>query len=74
MMPRIVRDRQGLLGHRSSRITTRYSAAELESLIAAAEKAACGADFGKSSALVLLKSNDHAALILKAEVGRKDAR
>ena len=32
-------DRQDLLGHKSSRITTHYSAAELASLIAAAEKA-----------------------------------
>ncbi len=31
-------DRQDLLGHRSSRITTHYSAAELANLIAAAEK------------------------------------
>jgi integrase len=34
-------DRQDLLGHKSSRITTHYSAAELANLIAAAEKA-CG--------------------------------
>lgn len=32
-------DRQDLLGHKSSRITTHYSAAELANLIAAAEKA-----------------------------------
>ena len=31
-------DRQDLLGHRSGRITTHYSAAELTNLIAAAEK------------------------------------
>ena len=31
-------DRQDLLGHKSSRITTHYSSAELSSLIAAAEK------------------------------------
>lgn len=31
-------DRQDLLGHKSSRITTHYSSAELTSLIAAAEK------------------------------------
>ncbi len=47
-------DRQDLLGHRSGRITTHYSAAELENLIAAAEKV-CGADSRKSPALVLLK-------------------
>ncbi len=32
-------DRQDLLGHKSSRITTHYSEAELANLIAAAEKA-----------------------------------
>ena len=31
-------DRQDLLGHKSSRITTHYSAAELTTLTAAAEK------------------------------------
>ena len=31
-------DRQDLLGHKSSRITTHYSSAELTSLVAAAEK------------------------------------
>lgn len=31
-------DRQDLLGHKSGRITTHYSSAELTSLIAAAEK------------------------------------
>jgi hypothetical protein len=31
-------DRQDLLGHRSGRITTHYSAAELKSLLAAANK------------------------------------
>ena len=36
-------DRQDLLGHKSSRITTHYSAAELGSLIAAANKV-CGQD------------------------------
>ena len=35
-------DRQDLLGHKSSRITTHYSAAELTSLIAAAEKVCDG--------------------------------
>ncbi len=47
-------DRQDLLGHRSGRITTHYSAAELEGLIAAAEKV-CSQDSRKSPALVLLK-------------------
>lgn len=47
-------DRQDLLGHKSGRITTHYSAAELENLIAAAEKV-CGENSRKSPALVLLK-------------------
>ncbi len=47
-------DRQDLLGHKSGRITTHYSAAELASLIAAAETV-CGQESRKSPALVLLK-------------------
>ena len=49
-------DRQDLLGHRSGRITTHYSAAELQNLIEAAEKV-CGEKSRKSPALVLLKQN-----------------
>jgi len=47
-------DRQDLLGHRSSRITTHYSQAELENLIAAAERV-CEQKSRKSPALVLLR-------------------
>jgi len=47
-------DRQDLLGHRSGRVTTHYSAAELESLIAAAERV-CGEHSRKTPALVVLK-------------------
>lgn len=47
-------DRQDLLGHKSGRITTHYSAAELQNLIEAANKV-CGTDSRKSPALVLLK-------------------
>jgi integrase len=47
-------DRQDLLGHRSGRITTHYSQAELASLIAAAEKV-CGTDFHKSPAITWLR-------------------
>lgn len=43
----------------------RFSAAELESLIAATEKA-CGADSGKSPALVLLKQQAVKAVALTA--------
>ena len=49
-------DRQDLLGHKSGRITTHYSAAELENLITAANKV-CGEKSRKSPALVLLKRN-----------------
>jgi len=49
-------DRQDLLGHRSGRITTHYSAAELENLIAAAEKV-CGGNPHKIPTMVLLKQN-----------------
>lgn len=47
-------DRQDLLGHKSGRITTHYSAAELGSLIEAADRV-CGENSRKSPALVVLK-------------------
>lgn len=47
-------DRQDLLGHKSGRITTHYSAAELDNLIKAANKV-CSTGSRKSPALVLLK-------------------
>ena len=47
-------DRQDLLGHKSGRITTHYSAAELGNLMAAAERV-CGEDSRKSPALVVLR-------------------
>ena len=47
-------DRQDLLGHKSGRITTHYSAAELENLIKASNRV-CGENSRKSPALVLLK-------------------
>ena len=47
-------DRQDLLGHRSGRITTHYSAAELASLVAAANRV-CEADVRKMPTLVVLK-------------------
>ena len=43
-------DRQDLLGHKSRRITTHYSEAELVNLIAAAEKA-CETKSRKTSAI-----------------------
>src|SRR5262244_1760391 len=47
-------DRQDLLGHRSGRITTHYSPAELQSLYQASESV-CADDSRKSPALVLIK-------------------
>jgi hypothetical protein len=47
-------DRQDLLGHKSGRMTTRYSAAELSNLIEAAEKA-CRQGSRKIPAVVALK-------------------
>lgn len=53
-------DRQDLLGHRSGRITTHYSAAELESLLEAANKV-CEGGSRKTPALVVLKKQAPAA-------------
>jgi integrase len=47
-------DRQDLLGHRSGRITTHYSQAELTSLIDAAEKV-CATESRKSPATTWLR-------------------
>lgn len=47
-------DRQDLLGHRSGRITTHYSQAELENLIAASERV-CALQSRKTPTLVMLK-------------------
>ena len=47
-------DRQDLLGHKSGRITTHYSGAELENLIEASNRV-CGENSRKSPALVLLR-------------------
>jgi len=49
-----VKNREDLLGHKSGRTTTHYSAAELGNLIAAAERV-CGEDSRKSPALVVLR-------------------
>ncbi|MDO9104916.1 MAG: tyrosine-type recombinase/integrase [Methylovulum sp.] len=45
-------DREDLLGHKSSRMTTHYSSANLGNLIAAAERV-CGSDSRKSHATIL---------------------
>ena len=46
--------RRALLGHKNGDITTHYSAPELQELIDAAERV-CQEDFGKTSAMTLLK-------------------
>jgi integrase len=58
-------DRQDLLGHKSGRITTHYSAAELENLLAAANRV-CGQESRKSPALVVLKQKAANACALTA--------
>ena len=55
-------DRQDLLGHRSGRITTHYSQAELTNLIEAANRV-CINDSRKSPALVILKSRSAAGMV-----------
>jgi len=55
-------DRQDLLGHKSARITTHYSRAELANLIAEANKV-CEPESRKSPALVILKKKSHLAVV-----------
>ena len=47
-------DRQDLLGHKSTRITTHYSQAELENLVSAANSV-CGENASKGPSLVILR-------------------
>jgi hypothetical protein len=47
-------DRQDLLGHKSGRMTTHYSAAELENLLQAANRV-CGTESRKIPTLVIIK-------------------
>jgi hypothetical protein len=47
-------DRQDLLGHKSSRITTHYSERDLKNLRCAAEKV-CADENGKKPALLILR-------------------
>ncbi len=54
-------DRQDLLGHKSGRITTHYSQAELVQLINAANKV-CGDESRKSPALVILRNKNREAI------------
>ncbi len=57
-------DRQDLLGHKSGRITTHYSAPELLDLIAASNKV-CDEKSRKSHALVILKKKPHLLVVAK---------
>ena len=54
-------DRQDLLGHRSGRITTHYSEAELGKLVASANRV-CGDESRKSPALVMLRKRNLAVV------------
>lgn len=63
-------DRQDLLGHRSGRITTHYSSAELSNLIEAAN-AVCGTDSRKSPTLVILKRKPGEALSRKRLIQKR---
>ena len=47
-------DRQNLLGHKSSRVTTHYSAPEIANLVAAANRV-CGDHSRKTPALTVLR-------------------
>ena len=58
-------DRQDLLGHRSGRITTHYSAAELQNLLEAANRV-CEEKCGKSAALTIPKRKAPAATAASA--------
>jgi integrase len=49
-------DRQDLLGHKSGRITTHYSAPELVNLLQASGRV-CAANWRKSGAMVILRKN-----------------
>ncbi len=50
-------DRQDLLGHKSSRITTHYSKPEIETLIAAANRV-CEKDWHKTGTIVILRKKN----------------
>lgn len=62
-------DRQDLLGHKSGRITTHYSTAELNNLMLAANKVC---DMEKGSCLTLLRVHDNKPG--RAKVAHEDVR
>jgi len=55
-------DRQDLLGHKSNRVTTDYSAPELINLIQASERV-CHHDWHKSGTMVILKKKPRLAVV-----------
>jgi len=55
-------DRQDLLGHKSNRVTTHYSAPELTNLLHASERV-CRRDWHKSGTLVILKKKPRLAVV-----------
>ncbi|HMK36134.1 MAG TPA: hypothetical protein VK463_13760 [Desulfomonilaceae bacterium] len=57
-------DRQDLLGHKSSRVTTHYSAPKLINLIQAAKRV-CGNHWHKSGTRVILKGNSRRLTAVK---------
>ncbi len=57
-------DRQDLLGHKSSRVTTHYSAPELINLIQAAERV-CTQNRSKLGTMVVLKGNSRLLTAVK---------
>jgi integrase len=63
-------DRQDLLGHRSGRITTHYSAAEIGNLITAANKVCDMGQSANSPTLTLLKSIDTESLSIRTNAGQ----
>ncbi len=61
-------DRQDLLGHKSERLTTHYSSAELHNLIESANKAC---DRSQGPALTLLKINKKVGYVSENANGHK---
>ena len=55
-------DRQDLLGHKSNRVTTHYSAPELINLLQASERV-CSRDWHKSGTMVILKKKPRLAVV-----------
>lgn len=63
-------DRQDLLGHKSGRITTHYSAAEIGNLIEAANKVCEARQDSNSSTLTLLRCTNAGQPRLEIQCGK----